>query len=216
MLAIFLGGLSLHVSSALLAHMFEIDMTWGATSKEAEFSNPKKQLLNWIDQGWGYCDDADGCKTWTDALFGIFDLTLANVAHTKWTIDYQTLGQLSDHYDRLAAERAQSKRPWNDAIDQPLGNLLRISGTVTSLNPPQGIGQAMPSIVNGPLPYKAVSLMTDDGYPVILYIAPQTAGLMPSGAIKLNGRYTVVGRLQRRGDKTREASALWTFSYDQI
>lgn len=39
MLAIFLGGLSLHVSSALLAHMFEINMTWGATSKEAEFSN---------------------------------------------------------------------------------------------------------------------------------------------------------------------------------
>lgn len=39
MLAIFLGGLSLHVSQALLSHMFEIDMTWGATSKEAEFSN---------------------------------------------------------------------------------------------------------------------------------------------------------------------------------
>lgn len=39
MLCIFLGGLSLHVSSALLAHMLEIDMTWGATAKEAEFSN---------------------------------------------------------------------------------------------------------------------------------------------------------------------------------
>lgn len=39
MFAIFLGGLSLHVSQALLAHMFEIDMTWGATAKEAEFSN---------------------------------------------------------------------------------------------------------------------------------------------------------------------------------
>ncbi|TGO82353.1 hypothetical protein BPOR_0853g00030 [Botrytis porri] len=39
MLAIFLGGLSLHVSQALLSHMFEIDMTWGSTSKEAEFSN---------------------------------------------------------------------------------------------------------------------------------------------------------------------------------
>ncbi|KAK3337748.1 glycosyl transferase family group 2-domain-containing protein [Cercophora scortea] len=39
LLAIFLGGLSLHVSQALLAHMFEIDMTWGSTSKEAEFSN---------------------------------------------------------------------------------------------------------------------------------------------------------------------------------
>ncbi|KAG6055742.1 hypothetical protein E4U17_002754 [Claviceps sp. LM77 group G4] len=39
MLAIFLGGLSLHVSQALLSHMFEVNMTWGATSKEAEFSN---------------------------------------------------------------------------------------------------------------------------------------------------------------------------------
>ena len=39
LLSIFLGGLSLHVSQALLAHMFEVDMTWGATSKEAERSN---------------------------------------------------------------------------------------------------------------------------------------------------------------------------------
>lgn len=39
MLAIFLGGLSLHVSSALLAHMAEINMTWGPTAKVAEFSN---------------------------------------------------------------------------------------------------------------------------------------------------------------------------------
>ncbi|RDW92339.1 hypothetical protein BP5796_01733 [Coleophoma crateriformis] len=39
MFAIFLGGLSLHVSQALLCHMFEVNMQWGATSKEAEFSN---------------------------------------------------------------------------------------------------------------------------------------------------------------------------------
>ena len=39
LLAIFLGGLSLHVSQALLAHMFGIDMAWGTTSKEAELSN---------------------------------------------------------------------------------------------------------------------------------------------------------------------------------
>jgi len=39
MFVCFLGGLSLHVSQALLAHMFEIDMTWGATGKEASFSN---------------------------------------------------------------------------------------------------------------------------------------------------------------------------------
>jgi len=36
LMSIFLGGVSLHVSQALLSHMFGIDMTWGATSKEAE------------------------------------------------------------------------------------------------------------------------------------------------------------------------------------
>ncbi|KAF1982641.1 hypothetical protein K402DRAFT_339995 [Aulographum hederae CBS 113979] len=36
MFTIFLGGISLHVSQAILSHMFGIDMSWGATSKEAE------------------------------------------------------------------------------------------------------------------------------------------------------------------------------------
>ena len=36
MMTIFLGGLSMHLSQALLSHMFGIDMNWGATSKEAE------------------------------------------------------------------------------------------------------------------------------------------------------------------------------------
>jgi hypothetical protein len=36
---IFFGSISLHVLQALLCHMFEIDMSWGATSKEVEFSN---------------------------------------------------------------------------------------------------------------------------------------------------------------------------------
>lgn len=36
MLLVFLGGVSLHVSQALLSHFFGVDMQWGATSKEAE------------------------------------------------------------------------------------------------------------------------------------------------------------------------------------
>lgn len=35
LLMIFLGGVSLHVSQALLSHLFSVDMSWGATSKEA-------------------------------------------------------------------------------------------------------------------------------------------------------------------------------------
>ncbi|KAL8763090.1 MAG: hypothetical protein Q9184_001050 [Pyrenodesmia sp. 2 TL-2023] len=36
LLTVFLGGISLHVSQALLCHMFSIDMSWGATAKEVE------------------------------------------------------------------------------------------------------------------------------------------------------------------------------------
>ncbi|KAJ9653900.1 hypothetical protein H2201_009082, partial [Coniosporium apollinis] len=36
LLCLFLGGISLHVSQALLSHMFGIDMNWGATAKEVE------------------------------------------------------------------------------------------------------------------------------------------------------------------------------------
>lgn len=47
--SIFLGGLSLHVSQALLSHMFGIDMTWGATAKEVDtnttFAQEWKKLL---------------------------------------------------------------------------------------------------------------------------------------------------------------------------
>ncbi|KAI9892012.1 MAG: hypothetical protein M1814_002207 [Vezdaea aestivalis] len=50
MMTIFLGGISLHVSQALLSHMFEIDMNWGATSKEVEetsfFVEIRKVLKN--------------------------------------------------------------------------------------------------------------------------------------------------------------------------
>ncbi|KAL3426466.1 hypothetical protein PVAG01_03257 [Phlyctema vagabunda] len=35
-MGVFLGGISIHVSQAILCHLFSIDMTWGATSKEAE------------------------------------------------------------------------------------------------------------------------------------------------------------------------------------
>jgi cellulose synthase/poly-beta-1,6-N-acetylglucosamine synthase-like glycosyltransferase len=39
MFAIFFGGLSLHMSQAILCHMFDIPLTWGATAKEVQFSN---------------------------------------------------------------------------------------------------------------------------------------------------------------------------------
>lgn len=39
MMTTFFGGISYHITIALLAHLFHIDMQWGATSKEKEDSN---------------------------------------------------------------------------------------------------------------------------------------------------------------------------------
>lgn len=39
MFTIFLGGIQLHVSQALLSHFFGIEMNWGATAKEIEDIN---------------------------------------------------------------------------------------------------------------------------------------------------------------------------------
>jgi hypothetical protein len=36
---IFFGGLSIHLSKAILAHLFSYNITWGATKKEVERSN---------------------------------------------------------------------------------------------------------------------------------------------------------------------------------
>jgi len=46
MFTIFLGGISLHVSQAILCHFFEIDMVWGATAKEAQRVNFGSEVVN--------------------------------------------------------------------------------------------------------------------------------------------------------------------------
>jgi hypothetical protein len=44
MFSIFFGGLSFHLSCAILSHLCSIDMQWGATTKEAQKSNFFKEL----------------------------------------------------------------------------------------------------------------------------------------------------------------------------
>ncbi|WP_088182936.1 TPM domain-containing protein [Sphingobium sp. Z007] len=186
-------------------------------AKEAEFSDPKTQLLQWTKTAWPNCEDADGCAGWTDTLFGPFDGTLFWAERSKWTIQYQTLGALLDHYKQAYDERMRTKRPYNAEIDQPNGNLIRVTGRITSLKAPTGVGQANERLLGGKLGYTAVSITTDDGHDLVLYVSPRLAPLMPSGAIKADTKYTMVGRLQSTGDKASgQASSMWLFSYDPV
>ena len=111
----------------------------------------------------------------------------------------------------------RTKRPYNAETDQPNGNLIRVTGRITSLKASTGFGQANQRLLGGKLGYTAASMTTDDGHDVILYVAPRLAPLMPSGQLKAGSRYTMVGRLQTTGDKaSKQASSMWLFSYDPI
>lgn len=48
----FFGGLSLHLSGAILAHLFSYNITWGATKKEVEFSNFFKEVPAILKRFW--------------------------------------------------------------------------------------------------------------------------------------------------------------------
>jgi len=48
----FFGGLSIHLSTALLAHLFSYNMTWGATKKEVERSNFWREVPKIIKRFW--------------------------------------------------------------------------------------------------------------------------------------------------------------------
>ncbi|KAL5118210.1 hypothetical protein ACEQ8H_003882 [Pleosporales sp. CAS-2024a] len=80
MFAIFLGGLSLHVSEALLAHMFEYNMQWGATAKEAEWSNffiEVPRVLKRFKYSFAMS---------TVAMAGVVILALANFVPYAWRV----------------------------------------------------------------------------------------------------------------------------------
>lgn len=56
MLFIFFGGLSFHLSRALLAHMFSVDMRWTTTAKEKVSSNFFKEIPKIFRRfKWMYC-----------------------------------------------------------------------------------------------------------------------------------------------------------------
>jgi len=75
LLTIFLGGISIHISQALLSHMFEIDMSWGATSKEVEdttFFEELPRLMNKFKFTFIFCFAMIGLMIAGASAFPVF------------------------------------------------------------------------------------------------------------------------------------------------
>ena len=82
LLTIFLGGLSLHVSQALLCHMFSIDMSWGATAKEVENTSFFEEVPKLVKK-------FKITFLWCFAMMGMI-IYLAVAAPPFWEIDFFT------------------------------------------------------------------------------------------------------------------------------
>jgi fluoride ion exporter CrcB/FEX len=55
MMSVFMGGLSIHLTTALLSHLFSINVNWGATSKTLENSSFSRELPKiWKQFKWLY------------------------------------------------------------------------------------------------------------------------------------------------------------------
>ncbi|KAI9743921.1 MAG: hypothetical protein M1818_002655 [Claussenomyces sp. TS43310] len=75
LLSLFLGGVSLHVSQALLSHFFEIDMSWGATGKEVErttFFEEMPKLLKKFKYTFIFCIFATALMICGATIFPVF------------------------------------------------------------------------------------------------------------------------------------------------
>jgi len=82
LLFVFLGGLSLHVSKALLCHLFGVDITWGATNKEAEdipFFQEIPRVLRRFKVTFILC-----------VSLTLMIITMALVVPYNWRIDFLT------------------------------------------------------------------------------------------------------------------------------
>ena len=49
---VFFGGLSIHISQAILAHLFSYNIIWGATKKEVERSNFWMEVPKILKRFW--------------------------------------------------------------------------------------------------------------------------------------------------------------------
>ncbi|MDR7193506.1 TPM domain-containing protein [Luteimonas terrae] len=192
-------------------------------AKQLEFGDPPKQFDSWIADVWQRdCQDADGCGIFTRSLLNIVESQVRVLTSSGRTfqIRFNNIQEILDFTAARQAERTAG-RPWDDARDQTIGSLVRFSATVKDLQPAPAQFKVNEAIVKDDR-WRAITVETEDGNEVTLYMQPQTEQLMPGGRLESGKRYTFVGELTTAGQFHSGAGVqqgnaqLWLFSYDPL
>lgn len=191
-------------------------------AKLLEFNDPLRSIDRWIRDDWrNKCmgSDPDACHRSTSLLVPS-DFMLNRLRELTWQIRYDNIDDIIKDADARRALRKQGKDP-DQSMDQHLGSLVRFTATVTDPKGKPAFLKINEHIVKDGR-WQGVLVKTPEGREVTLYLQPQTATVMPSGALQKGKRYTFVGQLHSSGQFTTDQGVmqgnvqLWGFSYDVL
>ena len=165
------------------------------------------QLERWIKTAWPLCKKKNACGGWTENLMLAADHIRRDTRHSDWTIAYNTLGdiQKADAAENGKAVPPQDSKVWR--------KIVRLSGTVESLNPPPGNKAAWVNDVKVKNGQKAVLMRSSEGLTAMLYIDPRTESLMPGGKMEQGKTYTVIARASGLSWNPKDTQSLDLLSY---
>ena len=165
------------------------------------------QLERWIKTAWPLCKKKSACGGWTENLMLAADHIRRDTRHSDWTIAYNTLGdiQKADAAENGKAVPPQDSKVWR--------KIVRLSGTVESLNPPPGNKAAWVNDVKVKNGQKAVLMRSSEGLTAMLYIDPRTESLMPGGKMEQGKTYTVIARASGLSWNPKDTQSLDLLSY---
>ena len=166
-----------------------------------------EQLKRWISTAWPLCKKKNACGGWTETLMLAADHLRRDTSHADWTIAFQSLGDIQK------ADAAESGKVTNPKDSKVWRKIVRLSGTVESLNPPTGNKAAWVNDIKVKNGKQAVLLRSAEGFTAMLYVDPRTAALQPGGKLEQGRVYTVIARADWISGSPQHTQSLDVLSY---
>ena len=166
-----------------------------------------EQLKRWMNTAWALCKKKNACGNWTENLMLAADHIRRDTSRADWTIAYQSLADIQK------ADAAENGKVANPSESKVWRKIVRLSGTVESLNPPSGNKAAWVNDAKVQSGKQPVLLRSAEGLTTMLYVDPRTAALQPGGKLEQGKTYTVIARAAALSWNPKDTQSLDVLSY---
>ena len=166
-----------------------------------------EQLKRWMTTAWPLCKKKNACGNWTENLMLAADHLRRDTRNADWTIAYQSLGDIQK------ADAAENGKVTNPKDSKVWRKIVRLSGTVESVNPPTGNKAAWVNDVKVKNGKQPVLMRSAEGLTTMLYVDPRTAALQPGGKLEPGKTYTVIARAAGLSWNPKDTQSLDVLSY---